>query len=229
MAELRDWRHHNGFSQYEAVRVLPDAGVPMTTNSLQTWEIGRSQPAGAMSTTYQGWYFGDLIGHDFDSVPNRHRQEPMPRSGRRPWRRCFIAPDPRCGPGLLAMPDGSIRRPSGKRRKAKNERSFNAGLRGPGRLRRGCLLRRPIPPKEGRPAPWPNPCNPTRRWPPWLERTVPQRWVAAQWAIRQGVRGCLRAIVMMPSQETRAAAVPPSDSRYPFSLPPSNACVLVER
>ena len=44
---LKDWRKQNGFSQYEASRVLRDAGIPVTTDSLQAWEIGRSQPAGA--------------------------------------------------------------------------------------------------------------------------------------------------------------------------------------
>jgi hypothetical protein len=42
---LKDWRRAQGFSQYEASRALRDAGIPMTTDSLQAWEIGRSQPA----------------------------------------------------------------------------------------------------------------------------------------------------------------------------------------
>ena len=41
---LKDWRHARGFSQYEASRVLRDAGIPVTTDSRQAWEIGRSQP-----------------------------------------------------------------------------------------------------------------------------------------------------------------------------------------
>jgi hypothetical protein len=45
IAELRRWRHAHGFSQYEASRVLREAGIPVTTDSLQAWEIGRSQPA----------------------------------------------------------------------------------------------------------------------------------------------------------------------------------------
>jgi hypothetical protein len=45
--QLKGWRKQNGFSQYEAARVLRDAGIPVTTDSLQAWEIGRSQPAGA--------------------------------------------------------------------------------------------------------------------------------------------------------------------------------------
>ena len=43
--QLKAWRHANGLSQYEAARVLRDAGIPVTTDSLQAWEIGRSQPA----------------------------------------------------------------------------------------------------------------------------------------------------------------------------------------
>jgi transcriptional regulator with XRE-family HTH domain len=42
--QLKDWRHANGFSQYEASRVLRDAGIPVTTDSLQAWEIGRWNP-----------------------------------------------------------------------------------------------------------------------------------------------------------------------------------------
>ena len=45
--QLKAWRKQNGFSQYEASRVLREAGIPVTTDSLQAWEIGRSQPAGA--------------------------------------------------------------------------------------------------------------------------------------------------------------------------------------
>ena len=44
---LKAWRHAHGLSQYEAARVLREAGIPVTTDSLQAWEIGRSQPAGA--------------------------------------------------------------------------------------------------------------------------------------------------------------------------------------
>ena len=42
--QLKAWRHAHGFSQYEASRVLREAGIPVTTDSLQAWEIGRSQP-----------------------------------------------------------------------------------------------------------------------------------------------------------------------------------------
>jgi transcriptional regulator with XRE-family HTH domain len=41
---LKAWRHAHGFSQYEATRVLREAGVPVTTDSLQAWEIGRWNP-----------------------------------------------------------------------------------------------------------------------------------------------------------------------------------------
>ena len=41
---LKDWRKQNGFSQYEASRVLRDAGIQVTTDSLQAWEIGRWNP-----------------------------------------------------------------------------------------------------------------------------------------------------------------------------------------
>ena len=42
--QLKAWRRQNGLSQYEAARVLRDAGIPVTTDSLQAWEIGRWNP-----------------------------------------------------------------------------------------------------------------------------------------------------------------------------------------
>jgi transcriptional regulator with XRE-family HTH domain len=42
--QLKDWRHAHGFSQYEASRALREAGIPVTTDSLQAWEIGRWNP-----------------------------------------------------------------------------------------------------------------------------------------------------------------------------------------
>ena len=44
IAELRRWRHAHGLRQYEASRVLREAGIPVTTDSLQAWEIGRWNP-----------------------------------------------------------------------------------------------------------------------------------------------------------------------------------------
>ena len=40
----KDWRRAHGLSQYEASRVLREAGIPVTTDSLQAWEIGRWNP-----------------------------------------------------------------------------------------------------------------------------------------------------------------------------------------
>jgi len=42
--QLKGWRKQNGLSQYEASRVLREAGIPVTTDSLQAWEIGRWNP-----------------------------------------------------------------------------------------------------------------------------------------------------------------------------------------
>ena len=42
--QLKDWRRDRGLSQYEAARVLRDAGIPVNTDSLQAWEIGRWHP-----------------------------------------------------------------------------------------------------------------------------------------------------------------------------------------
>jgi transcriptional regulator with XRE-family HTH domain len=48
---LKDWRHAHGLSQYEAARVLRDAGIPVTTDALQAWEIGRWNPRAPVALT----------------------------------------------------------------------------------------------------------------------------------------------------------------------------------
>ena len=42
--ELKRWRQANGLSQGQAVRALNEAGIPVTLDSLQNWEIGRWHP-----------------------------------------------------------------------------------------------------------------------------------------------------------------------------------------
>ena len=42
--QLRRWRQAKGLRQAEAARVLREAGIPVTTDSLQAWEIGRWNP-----------------------------------------------------------------------------------------------------------------------------------------------------------------------------------------
>jgi transcriptional regulator with XRE-family HTH domain len=42
--QLKRWRQANGFTQSEAARVLRDAGILVTIDSLQAWEIGRWNP-----------------------------------------------------------------------------------------------------------------------------------------------------------------------------------------
>jgi transcriptional regulator with XRE-family HTH domain len=42
--ELKRWREQNGCSQSDAVRVLTNAGIPVTLDSLQNWESGRRRP-----------------------------------------------------------------------------------------------------------------------------------------------------------------------------------------
>jgi transcriptional regulator with XRE-family HTH domain len=41
---LKRWREQNGFSQSDAVKVLNNAGIPVTLDSLQNWESGRRSP-----------------------------------------------------------------------------------------------------------------------------------------------------------------------------------------
>ena len=41
---LKRWREQNGFSQSDVVKVLNNAGIPVTLDSLQNWESGRRSP-----------------------------------------------------------------------------------------------------------------------------------------------------------------------------------------
>ena len=41
---LTTWRETQGLSQSQAVKALNSAGVPVTLDSLQNWEIGRYIP-----------------------------------------------------------------------------------------------------------------------------------------------------------------------------------------
>jgi DNA-binding transcriptional regulator YiaG len=42
--QLKRWREQNEISQSQAVRVLAQAGIKVTIDSLQAWEIGRWSP-----------------------------------------------------------------------------------------------------------------------------------------------------------------------------------------
>jgi DNA-binding XRE family transcriptional regulator len=44
IVSLKRWRAENGFSQSEAVKVLNDADIAVTLDSLQNWESGRWSP-----------------------------------------------------------------------------------------------------------------------------------------------------------------------------------------
>ena len=44
ITELKRWRRQSGLSQSKAVRALQAAGIPVTLDSLQSWEIGRWNP-----------------------------------------------------------------------------------------------------------------------------------------------------------------------------------------
>jgi DNA-binding transcriptional regulator YiaG len=43
--QLKRWRQSQGLSQSEVVRVLKEAGISVTLDSLQAWEIGRGHPS----------------------------------------------------------------------------------------------------------------------------------------------------------------------------------------
>jgi DNA-binding transcriptional regulator YiaG len=42
--QLARWRASNQLSQSQAVRILADAGLPISVRTLQSWEIGRRSP-----------------------------------------------------------------------------------------------------------------------------------------------------------------------------------------
>ena len=42
--QRKRWREENNLSQSQAVRVLDQAGIRVTIDSLQAWEIGRWSP-----------------------------------------------------------------------------------------------------------------------------------------------------------------------------------------
>lgn len=44
IVSLKKWRQANDLSQSEAVRVLNEANIAVTLDSLQSWEIGRWSP-----------------------------------------------------------------------------------------------------------------------------------------------------------------------------------------
>jgi DNA-binding transcriptional regulator YiaG len=44
IVNLKRWREENGLSQSEAFRVLNEAGIDVTLDSLQNWETGRWSP-----------------------------------------------------------------------------------------------------------------------------------------------------------------------------------------
>jgi hypothetical protein len=47
---LKQWREENGFGQSDAVKVLNNTGIPVTLDSLQNWESGRSSPRAELAT-----------------------------------------------------------------------------------------------------------------------------------------------------------------------------------
>lgn len=53
--DLLAWRAAQGLSQSQAVTELNRAGVPITLDSLQNYEIGRRKPNGEMALTLHAY------------------------------------------------------------------------------------------------------------------------------------------------------------------------------
>lgn len=53
---LTTWREAQGLSQSQAVKALHDAGVSVTLDSLQNWEIGRYIPNAETALTLHAFF-----------------------------------------------------------------------------------------------------------------------------------------------------------------------------
>jgi DNA-binding transcriptional regulator YiaG len=65
--QLLHWRATNQLSQSEAVRILADAGLPISLRTLQSWEIGRRSPQSVTAAT---------LTRFFDEWPEIKRPKP---------------------------------------------------------------------------------------------------------------------------------------------------------
>lgn len=54
--QLKRWREANNLSQSQAVRVLVEAGIKVTLDSLQAWEIGRWSPRANIALTLAEYF-----------------------------------------------------------------------------------------------------------------------------------------------------------------------------
>jgi transcriptional regulator with XRE-family HTH domain len=67
---LKRWREQNGFSQSDAVKVLTNAGISVTLDSLQNWESGRRSPRADVALA-----LADFLRQD-PTVPKRSSRQP---------------------------------------------------------------------------------------------------------------------------------------------------------
>ena len=69
---LKRWREQNAFSQSDAVKVLNNAGIPVTLDSLQNWESGRRNPRAELALA-----LADFLRRP-NRVPKKSSREPRP-------------------------------------------------------------------------------------------------------------------------------------------------------
>jgi transcriptional regulator with XRE-family HTH domain len=67
---LKRWREQNDFSQSDAVKVLNNAGIPVTLDSLQNWESGRRIPRADIALA-----LADFLRQD-PTVPKKSSRQP---------------------------------------------------------------------------------------------------------------------------------------------------------
>ena len=65
--QLVRWRASNKLSQSEAVRILGNAGLPISVRTLQSWEIGRRSPQAVTAAALTRY---------FEQQPNIRRPDP---------------------------------------------------------------------------------------------------------------------------------------------------------
>jgi transcriptional regulator with XRE-family HTH domain len=73
ISNLKHWREQNGFSQFDAVKVLKNTGIPVTLDSLQNLESGRRSPRADVALA-----LADFLRQD-PRVPKKSSRQPRAR------------------------------------------------------------------------------------------------------------------------------------------------------
>jgi transcriptional regulator with XRE-family HTH domain len=69
---LKSWREQNGFSQSDAVKVLNNAGIPVTPDSLQNWESGPRSPRAELALALADFLRRPTVSKKSSRQPRAH-------------------------------------------------------------------------------------------------------------------------------------------------------------